>query len=77
MTEEDYIKATEFAQGVVDSTPKANLEDHWVQFSDTIDINIWHDYSPIYATAYPIRTDEDGNRYTDTQVYCTLNVDEG
>jgi len=75
MTKDEYLQATKFAQSIVDSTPKEDLEDHWVEFSDTVDINIWHDYSPIYATAYPIRIDEDGHRYTDiNHVHCILEV---
>ena len=77
MTKEDFIKATEFAQSVIDSTPRKDLEDHWVEFSDDIDINIWFDESPIYATAYPIRVGEDGYKYTDTShVFATLKVKE-
>ena len=78
MTKEEYVKATEFAQSIIDSTPREDLEDHWVEFSDDIDINIWFDESPIYATAYPIRkTEETGLRYTDTShVFATLNVKE-
>ena len=77
MTKEDFIKATEFAQSVIDSTPREDLEDHWVEFSDDIDINIWFDESPIYATAYPIRVGEDGYKYTDTShVFASLKVKE-
>ena len=77
MTKEEYIKATEFAQSIIDSTSRDQLEDHWAEFSDTIDINIWFDESPIYATAYPIRVGEDGYKYTDTShVFATLNVRE-
>ena len=62
-----------FAQSIIDSTPKEDLEDHWVEFSDTVDINIWHDESPIYATAYPIRkTEESGLRYTDTKLVLAI-----
>ena len=32
MTKEEYIKATEFAQSIVDSTPRDQLEDHWAEF---------------------------------------------
>ena len=78
MTKEEYTKATEFAQSIIDSTPREDLEDHWVEFSDDIDINIWFDESPIYATAYPIRkTEETGLRYTDTShVLAILKVRE-
>ena len=77
MTREEFTKATEFAQSVINSNPRDQLEDHWVEFSDTIDINIWFDESPIYATAYPIRVDENGYKYTDTShVFATLNVTE-
>jgi len=75
MTREEYTEATEFAQSIIDSTPRDQLEDHWAEFSDSIDINIWFDDSPIYATAYPIRVDKNGNRYTDTShVFATLKV---
>ena len=77
MTKEDYIKATEFAQSIIDSTPREDLEEHWGEFSDDIDINSWFDESPIYATAYPIRVGEDGYKYTDTShVFATLKVKE-
>ena len=74
-------KATEFAQSIIDSTPKEQLEDHWTEFSDTVDINIWFDGNirggHIHATAYPIRIDEHGYKYTDTaQVLAILKVNE-
>ena len=63
----DQIKlAIEFAQSIINSKPRKDLEDYWVEFSDTIDINIWFDESPIYATAYPIKIDDSGHKYTDT-----------
>jgi hypothetical protein len=69
--------ATKFAQLIIDSTPRDQLSDYWVQFNDTFDINIWFDESPIYATLYPIRVDKEGNKYTDTHsVSAILNVKE-
>ena len=78
MDETTYNNLIKFTQNIVDSTPKVALEDDWFQFNDAIDVNIWwEEDGPIRATAYQIRADEKGYRYTDTShVFATLDVVE-
>mgnify|MGYP003143925980 CR=1 FL=1 len=62
-TRDNLIK---FTQGIVASTPRNELEDEWVTFSEDIDVNIWwEEDGPIRATAYPIKRDSHGFKYTD------------
>ena len=78
MDKSTYDNLIKFTQGVVDSKPRSALEDEWIAFNDEIDVNIWwEEDGPIRATAYPIRADEKGYRYTDTShAFATLDVVE-
>jgi len=77
MSKDELIQATEKAQSIITSTPREELEDFWVEFSPTIDINIWFEDGPIKATAYPIKTHLDGHRYTDVDYgFAELAVQE-
>lgn len=61
MTPRQFFQATQFAQEIINKTPRDQLEDDWHEFSDDIDINIyWIEDGPITAVAYPIRVDEYG-----------------
>jgi hypothetical protein len=66
MTPRQFFQATQFAQDIINKTPRDQLEDDWHEFSDDIDINIyWIEDGPITAVAYPIRVDEYGFSRTD------------
>ena len=66
MTPKQFFQATQFAQDIINKTPRDQLEDDWHEFSDDIDINIyWIEDGPITAVAYPIRVDEYGFSRTD------------
>ena len=66
MTPRQFFQATQFAQEIINKTPRDQLEDDWHEFSDDIDINIyWIEDGPITAVAYPIRVGDDGLRWTD------------
>ena len=61
MTPRQFFQATQFAQEIINKTPRDQLEDDWHEFSDDIDINIyWIEDGPITAVAYPIRVDDYG-----------------
>ena len=66
MTQKQFFQSTQFAQDIINKTPRDQLEDDWHEFSDDIDINIyWIEDGPITAVAYPIRVDEYGFSRTD------------
>ena len=66
MTPRQFFQATQFAQEIINKTPRDQLEDDWHEFSEDIDINIyWIEDGPITAVAYPIRVGDDGLRWTD------------
>ena len=74
MNKATFDELTKFAQNIVDSTPKDQLEDEWIAFNDEIDVNIWwEEDEPIRATAYPITFDSDGYATTHTdQEFCDI-----
>jgi len=68
MNKATFGNLTKFAQNIVDSKPKDQLEDYWIEFdtgNEILDINIWWDEDvPIRAVAFPTRELPDGYRTT-------------
>ena len=78
MDKPTFAKLTKFAQDIVDSTPREELEDEWFEFSNEIDVNIWwEEGEPIRATSYPILITSDGYATTNIdQIYCNIPIKE-